>query len=64
MIYIGEWKKRDFEKHAPDGVHAEEFCRQVMRNYDPRLWPHVDNVCIYVFRGSQPGTYAAYYDMD
>lgn len=64
MIYIGEWKKRDFETHAPEGMRAEEFCRQVMRDYDPRLWPHVDKVCIYVFRGSHTGAYAAYYDMD
>lgn len=64
MTYIGEWKKRDFETHAPSGTCAEEFFTQVMRDCDPRLWPKADNVCIYVFRGSQAGVYAAYYDMD
>lgn len=64
MVYIGEWKKRDFESHAPNGMRAEEFFKQVIRDYDPRLWPHVDNVCIYVFRGSRTGAYAAFHDMD
>lgn len=64
MIYIGEWKKRDFATHAPSGMPPEEFFREVMRDYDPRLWPPADSVCIYAFRDSLTGVYAAYYDMD
>ena len=64
MIYIGEWKKHDFETHAPHGLAAEEFFKQVVLDYDPKLWPHVENVCIYVFRESRTGGYAAFYDMD
>lgn len=63
-IYIGEWTKRDFERHAPDGMPTETFFRSVMRDYDPRLWSRIDNICVYVFRGHEPRTYAAYYDMD
>jgi len=64
MIYIGEWKKRDFETRAPGGMRSDEFFSQVVRDYDPRLWQHVDRVKIYVFRDGLTGVYAAYYDME
>jgi len=64
MVYIGEWKKRDFEAHCPQGMLPEEFFRQVLRGYDPRLWQYADNVCIYVFLDGVTGVHAAYYDMD
>ena len=57
-------EKARFRDRAPNGMRPEEFFGQVMRDSDPRLWPNLDNFCIYVFRGSQTGKYAAYYDMD
>lgn len=64
MIYIGEWKKRDFEIHAPNGMRPEEFFSQVLRGFDLRLWQYADKVCIYIFRDGLTGAYAAFYDMD
>ena len=64
MIYIGEWKRRDFEIHTPDGLRPDEFFSKVIRGCDPRLWQHADRVCIYVFRDGLTGAYSAFYDMD
>jgi hypothetical protein len=64
MIYMGEWKKHDFEVHAPVGMPCEAFFKEVVREKYEGLWRHADELCIYVFRGHQPGQFAAYCDRD
>ena len=64
MIYIGEWKKRDFEARCPSTMSPEEYFKQVLRGADSRLWEHADSFCIYVFRDRLTGEHSAYYDID
>jgi uncharacterized protein CbrC (UPF0167 family) len=64
MIYIGEWKKQDFEERCPAGTSPGEYFKEVVQDTVRDQWIHADSFCIYVFRDRVTGAHAAYYDMD
>jgi uncharacterized protein CbrC (UPF0167 family) len=64
MIYLGEWTRGDFNRHAPDG-HGEAFFRKVVQDVIPGLWE--DNLHevtgIYVFRCPVCSRLTAHWDL-
>jgi|WetSurMetagenome_2_1015567.scaffolds.fasta_scaffold07334_3 hypothetical protein len=64
LIYTGEWQRQDFDAKAPAGMDPQDYFRAVVRDADQKLWEHMENVCIYVFRDPQSGDHEAYFDMD
>jgi len=63
LVYVGEWRWRDFEKNAPRGVSAEQFLCDVLHIASASK-KSLDGRCVYVFVNPEPDNYSGYYEVD
>ena len=63
LVFVGEWRRRDFEKNAPHGVPADQFFCNVL-NIAPASKKSLDDACVYVFVNPELNNYCGYYEVD
>jgi len=64
MVFLGQWKRDDFNNHAPDG-QGEALFRKAVKDIVPGLWEDElhDVTGIYVFRCPKCSRMTAHWDM-
>ena len=64
MIFLGEWTRDDFRRHAPDG-NGQALFHQIVQDIVPGLWEDQlhDETGIYVFRCPACSRLTAHWDL-
>lgn len=64
MIFVGQWSRDDFNRHAPDG-NGQAYFQGVVQNTVPGLWEDQlhDETGIYVFRCPLCSRMTAHWDI-